>query len=324
MKNIFKLTNYLFLLFALSLMPFVFSTKVLAAPTVVIVKLPEYLNDREFEISYTALVPGGEIKTVTVQYMKDGGSWQTVDTLTTASGKVKLINSQINEDKKYYFKAIACDTSDVCVSDETSTTIDTAAPPKPENYSKEKISNQTYKIKWHNPGSDDLYKTYVYRSDKQDFDLNSGTEIAQVDITKNTDSEYVDWNVPDSSKAYYYALRNVDKAMNASDPIGDTYTTYVEVSPSPGEEGAGDQQSESGNWMLETGGSNQSAGGQSGQVLGEEGAQESPNPSTEEVVLGSEEATAPAEAETLIPRWVWFVGLGLILVGAGYYLSRKK
>lgn len=319
MKNIFDIKHYLFILISYFLLLITFSTAVLAAPTVAIVKLPEYSNQREFEVSYTAIATGGEIKAVQIEYKKEGDSWHLVDTLTTAAGKVKLINSQINEDKKYYFKATACDTADACVSDETSTTVDTAAPPKPENYSKEKVGTQSYKIKWHNPGSDDLYKTYIYRSDKQDFDLNSGTQIAAVNVTKNTDSEYMDWNVPDGSKPWYYALRNVDKANNASDPVGDTYAVIVEVSPSPGtliQSATGVQQSVSGGQMA--------AGGQtSGQVLGEE-AKESPAPSVEEVILQGEEATSPAKEETLIPRWVWFVGLGLILVGAGYWLKRKQ
>jgi hypothetical protein len=205
------------------------------SPIIALVDFPEYINNRNPEISYTALDIGeAGLREITLQVQKDGASWQNIGVYTEASRKVAIDSSKINSDGKYFFQATACDNNNNCATDATSTTIDTVAPPKPEGYSKEKTGTQTYKIKWHNPNADDLDKVYVYRSENQNFDLNSGTQISQVSVTKNTDSEYMDWVVPDSSKTYYYALRSVDKATNASDPVGDTYTTVVIVSPAPG------------------------------------------------------------------------------------------
>jgi hypothetical protein len=289
-------------------------------PMVSIVKLPEYTNDRDFEISYTALDAGGSgLKEVTVSYMKDGGSWQTIGSYSTASNKVNVNNSQLNEDKKYFFKAEACDNDSNCATDETNTTLDTSSPPKPEGYSKEKTGVQTYKIKWHNPNSDDLYKTQVYRSENKNFDLNSGTQVSEVSVTKNTDSEYIDWVVPDATKTYYYAIRNMDKATNVSDAVGDTYTVVVLVSPSPGTVVNQDQSPSSPLSPL----SPQvvtTANLRQGQVLGETEA--SPSALPEQTPYNDPTPELQSGSKKLLFGGIAFVGLVLILTG--YFLKKSR
>lgn len=161
---------------------------------------------------------------------KEGSGYQTIGIYTEHSRKISVDSSRIDEDKKYHFKATACDNENNCASDETFTTIDTTSPPKPENYSKEKYE-QGYKVKWHNPNSNDIYRVYIYRSENKDYDANDSTKIAEIGVAKNTDTTWINSPVPDPSKDYYYALRSVDKAGNASDLVGDTYSLLARQRP---------------------------------------------------------------------------------------------
>ena len=287
------------------------------APAVAIVKLPEYFNKRDFEISYTALDVGGAgLRDVHLEYHKQGEGWQDLGTYSESSRKVNLNSSQINEDKKYYFRATACDNENNCAPDETYTNIDTSSPPKPENYSKEKIGVQSYKIRWHNPDSDDLNKVYIYRSDKREFDANDSTKVAEQSVSKNTDSEWTDPVVPDSSKEYYYALRSVDKAGNASGLAGDTYTTYVtteEAAPGvPVGEEVGGQEVIIGQEPVVQ---------KVGEVLEEKDEAEA---TTEGQILGGEtDEAGPGEAKKM--PWKWLLAVAALgLIGISYWLFKKE
>lgn len=283
------------------------------APAVAIVKLPAYFNKKDFEISYTALDAGeAGLRDVHLEYKKEGGSWQDLGTYAESSQKVKLDGTQINEDKKYYFKATACDNENNCASDETYTNIDTSAPPKPENYSKEKIGVQSYKIKWHNPDSDDLDKVYIYRSDKREFDANDSTKVAEQSVSKNTDSEWTDSVVPDSGKEYYYVLCSVDKAGNASGLVGDTYTTYAtteEVAPGVP---VSDQEVIIGQELVVQ---------KVGEVLEEKDEAEA---TTEAQILGGEADEAVSE-EIKRASWIWLLVVVVLgLAGVGYWFFKKE
>lgn len=188
-------------------------------PVVKIVQLPSSMDTHDFEISYTAL-DGGEagLASVHLEFKKDGGSWQDLGTFSEVANKVSL-SGKITDDGKYFFKATACDHYGNCAVSETSTTVDSGQPSPPQDFHQEKTGGNTYKITWHNPDADDLAWVYIYRSDESEFTADDGTKIASVAVTKNTNSEYID-TVPDSSKTYYYALRAVDSAGNASDLVG--------------------------------------------------------------------------------------------------------
>ncbi len=289
-------------------------------PAVAIVQLPEYLNKRDFEISYTALDLGeAGLRDVHLEYLKEGGLWQDLGTFTEHANKTSLDGSKINEDKKYYFKATACDNENNCSSSETSTTVDTSAPPKPENYSKQKVSTKTYKITWHNPDSDDLDKVYVYRADKRDFNADEGTKIASVGVSKNSDSEYTDWAVPDENKEYFYAIRSVDKAGNGSDLVGDSITTSSEATTPTGETVNG-QTIEGQQPVVQTGPSDSQ-----GEVLSEkdpedkeeegESSQETGEVSNEEEILGE-------TTKKKLP-WLLIIG-GLGIIGIFYWLFKTS
>lgn len=192
-----------------------------SAPAVSIVQLPTYLNVDSFEISYTALDSGGSgLASVLLQFHKEGQGWQNLGTFTENSKKFDITPLQINEETKYYFKVTATDGAGNSNSSETITTIDRSAPPTPESYSKERLNSQTYRLRWHNTDSDDIYQVYVYRFDTAGFTANSSTLVAQVSVSKNTDNVW-DNAVPVADREYFYILRGVDRAGNASSPLGD-------------------------------------------------------------------------------------------------------
>jgi hypothetical protein len=323
--------------FAFILSLVLFSSGVLAVdsqdPLVSIVRLPEYLNKREFEISYTALDAGGSgLDTVAVSYKKEGEGWKSLGTFSDSSKKVKVTGSHVNTDAKYYFKAEACDHEGNCSSDETYTNIDTSAPPKPESFSKSKAGSQSYKIKWHNPDSDDLNKVYIYRSDSQEFTADDASKVAEVGVSKNTDSEWTDAVVPDSSKTYYYVIRNVDKAGNASDIVGDIkFTTVYKTEEPEGEAVSGDEALQGQEPFLSA--ETDSSGGGSGSILGEETeeATDEAKIATDSGELeknGQEQETAAnkdALADSIKRNswWIWSLG-GIALIGSLWYLLKKR
>lgn len=201
-----------------------------AGPSVSIVKLPEYMKTDNFAISYSTLAPAG-LKNVTIQFHKEGDSWQTLDIFTTNADQVS-VSGHIGSDATYYFSATACDNSDVCNTDYTQTKIDRVAPPKPEGFGKSRTSDHNYHLLWHNADSDDLYQVYVYRSTTAGFTADSGTQVATINVTKNTDTNF-DNAVPADGKDYFYLARSVDRAGNASDVVGDFLVNSTTVSSAP-------------------------------------------------------------------------------------------
>jgi hypothetical protein len=202
-----------------------------AGPSVAIVKLPEYLNTTNFNLSYSAIAPAG-LKNVTLAFHKEGDAWQTLSTFTTNSDQLNMQSHIGGEDNTYFFSATACDNSDLCNTDYTQTKLDRIAPPKPDHFYQDQPSSNVNRLHWTNGDSDDLYQVYIYRSDHLGFTADSGTQVGTVNVSKNTDSQW-DNSVPTDGKTYYYLLRSVDRAGNASDVTGDLQvnTTTVVIQP---------------------------------------------------------------------------------------------
>lgn len=201
------------------------SALAISGPSVSIVQLPILVNWTNFTISYSAIAPEG-LNNVTLQFHKEGNPWQTLQSYTTNSGDFGITNTQITGDTKYFFSATVCDNASNCTTDYTETTVDRVAPPKPTNFSNDKTTDTNHRIRWTNENSDDLYQVYVYRGDHLGFNADSGSQVATINVTKNTNSEFNN-AVPLDGKNYYYLLRSIDKAGNASDVVGDMEITYT-------------------------------------------------------------------------------------------------
>ena len=287
------------------------------APSTSIVQLPSYLNTDSFDVSYTAYDAGSGLNNVTLAFHKEGDGWSTLANFTTTSGKFSLTGSQITGDAKFYFQVTACDNSSNCASSDTSTTIDRQAPPAPESYQKEKISSQKYRLRWHTPNNSDVYRLYVYRSDQMGFTADSGSQVATFDVTPNFD-QTLDNDVPDANKDYFYILRIVDRAGNASGLVGDegatNYTTvYPSVTP-----GSSNPTGIPGQKLV--------ALSANGSVLGSSSDKLTPTP-TSSAPEALNPTVTPSNSETPAPSsrpWSLYGAITLVLFALGFTFLRRK
>jgi hypothetical protein len=188
-------------------------------PKIVITDLPEFITTNNIKISYSALTNDPSSIQVQFYYQKDGGSYNTFGSLLSgASGQIEVTSSQISEnEKEYCFKAeIVAGT----FSNETCTYYDQISPDSPNSYSKERINPNTYRIKWRTPNNDDFSRVFIYRGEVSGFTADGTTKIAEVGGAKDTAIEWDNGSL-DANKEYYYALRAIDKAGNASSLVGD-------------------------------------------------------------------------------------------------------
>ena len=162
-------------------------------------------------------------------YKKDGESFANLGSainLTSAPCLVDVTSSQINEQKKYFFK-VNVDGTEV----ETSTTYDVTAPSAIHDYGKERIGPTTYKIRWTNPGEGDFAQVFIYRGESPDFGADNDKIVAKIGGAPDAQMSWLDNGIsPD--KEYYYIVRALDKAGNSSSLVGDSQTTYQQVAPS--------------------------------------------------------------------------------------------
>ncbi len=190
---------------------------------VYITKLDSYLNKENFYLSYSALSENP----ISAQFYvrRDGdATWRTVGSLLNgASGQVEVKSGDIyGGDGKYFFKVVI---NSGTASDETSTTIDRSSPDPVRDYRKEKISDGHYKLHWRNPDNIDFDKVKIYRSENTNFTADSSTEVGTVWGTAGSEMTWENAAAP--GKEYYFAIRAIDKAGNASSVVADPETQVV-------------------------------------------------------------------------------------------------
>jgi len=155
------------------------------------------------------------------------------------TGTCNVTSSIISAEGTYEFYVRASADGDSTQSNSVAVEYKTGGPGAPTNYSKERPSNCSYKIKFRT--ADDggrTVKVEVYRSDQTNFDTNDSTRVGSVSLSSNTDGEYTQ-DVPECGKDYYYAIRAFDNAGIGSDVVGDriekvVYPTTTTVSPTQG------------------------------------------------------------------------------------------
>lgn len=201
--------------------------------------LPEYENTTAFKLSYSALQIDGKPISAQFYYQKEGDVWKSLGgALSGETGSVSTDWTYIGSEGKYNFKVIA-ESNGESVESQTQTTINWNAPSAPRDYSKERVNDNTYRLKWKTPIDDDFQSVIVYRSKEQNFTADSGTEVVRVGGGKDTNITWEDTGL-EINRDYYYALRTLDFAGNASYLAGDggTVTTIVTY-PTGTTQGAG-------------------------------------------------------------------------------------
>lgn len=192
--------------------------------TVYIQDLPEYVTSEGFKLSYSAL--SNSSVTARFYIRKDGdSSWrQFGGTLNGFSGWVQMGGSEVySGDGKYYFKV---EMNGGSAYDETNTIIDRGSPNPVSDYRKEKVAGGFYKLYWRIPDNEDFSRVFIYRSTDRNFTADGTTKAGEVGGSRNTNVIWENVGL-DASKDYYYAVRAVDKAGNASGLVSDPETSII-------------------------------------------------------------------------------------------------
>lgn len=204
-----------------------------AAVQVSISDLPERINKYDFKIYYTVL-DTRETPSYSVSgwMRKEGASWKQFDvTKTEPSGYFQAKGEYFEGEGKYYFKVIGNGVE----SGVEEVVIDFTSPGEPREYKKERVSTVSYRLSWRNPVDSDFEKVLVYRSEVRDFTADSSTLVGQRGGSPDQEMDFVDCCLA-SDKEYFYAIRAIDKAGNASGLVGDGGSTVlVEITPTPSE-----------------------------------------------------------------------------------------
>lgn len=186
------------------------------------IDMPSWVNWEPIYISYTALEAEGNPVEVKAYFKKDGEGWQQVGTSDKLSDTFKVERSYFPGDGVYkiYFK----ETNSGMTTPEESFNVDFTAPSGVSEYRKERKDANIYKICWKNPDNEDFDHVIIFRSEK----TNEGfSQVAEVSGSKNEEKCYEN-GTPDS-KDYYYVIRAIDHAGNASSTVGDSEVTTTQV-----------------------------------------------------------------------------------------------
>lgn len=146
-------------------------------------------------------------------------------------------NSIVNTNGTYQFYVQALAGSDSLDSSMVAVDYNTSGPGTPTSYSKEKINDCTWKIKFTTaPDAGKTVRVEAYRSSDASYNADSGNRFADIAIGSGQNGE-VSITVPDCSKTWYFAVRAFDTAGNGSGVIGDsqnvTVTTNSTVTTTP-------------------------------------------------------------------------------------------
>ena len=203
----------------------VLSTKSVGASTIISIQsLPSYVNTNTFKLSCTS---NGTSALFYVS--KHGGPFNSfggsID-LTTNQCITQVTSAQIDEQTDYKFKVVVDGTE----SSEISTIYDASGPSPVSGFSKERINDGEYKLRWKNPNDTDFDKVVIYRAQETGFSADGAHEIARVSGGPDSEMTYTDHFTPDASKNNYYLIRALDHANNSSGLAGDGgTTTYTET-----------------------------------------------------------------------------------------------
>ncbi len=203
-------------------------------------------NQSNFNVNFVAL--DLQNRPVTVKCFKkgpsDGGFSQFGSDFNLAAGgnsdNCVVDNSIVNTNGTYQFYVEAIAGSDDVSSNTVAVDYNTSGPSTPVSYSKEKISDCTWKIKF-TTASDGgkTVRVEAYRSDNSTFNADSGNMFASIAIGSAENGE-TSITVPDCNKTWYFAVRAFDTASNGSGVIGDSVntTTTSTTAPTPTTVGA--------------------------------------------------------------------------------------
>lgn len=223
-------TILIFVLFALSAK----SALAAAGDLSVKISLPKSpYNQNNFNVNFVAL--DQQNRPVTVKCFKkgpnDSGFVQFGSDFNLIAGGTSdncvVDGNVVNSQGTYQFYVQAVAGSDTVNSGTVSVDYNTSGPGTPVSYSKEKVNDCTWKIKF-TTASDNGKTTHVeaYRSDNPTYNADSGNMFYGTAIGSGQNGE-TSITVPDCTKTWYFSVRAFDDAGNGSGIVGDSNTITV-------------------------------------------------------------------------------------------------
>lgn len=311
-----KLKLFFFIILAIFLIP----VSVLAATFSVRIGQPKTpTNQDNFKLTFVALDIQTSGRNITVKCFKkgpsDGGYSQfDGDKILIEGGNTDYCNvtsSILNSNGTYSFYVTAEVPSEPIL---TSTTVfvdyNNSGPSTPISYSKERLNDCDYKIKFKTANDSKTSKVELYRSDSPSISIDSGHLVTTQNIGPNTEGSFTN-SVPTCGKEYYFAIRAVDNSDNVSGITGDSFTKVI-IEGSTTTTGTTTQQA-----LLAQGGS---------QVT-----EETPTEVAETAITPSSEATSTESGTPEVlgaqkSRWdnIRWLSIPLILIAAFFFLKSKK
>lgn len=183
-------------------------------------------NQNNLKLTFVALEIGGTSDIVVDCYKKlsTDSDYIKFDSKTLISGGntdyCNADSSVLNTAGEYsfYVKANGVQSNTVTVN------YNSSFPSTPVSYSKEKVNDCDYKIKFKTADDGKTVKVELFRSDTLSISLDSGGRVASTNIGPNTEGEFIN-SVPVCTKQYYFVIRAVDSSDNVSGTTGDSMTT---------------------------------------------------------------------------------------------------
>lgn len=183
-------------------------------------------NQNNLKLTFVALEVGGENDIIVDCYKKfsTDGDFTKFDSKTLIPGGntdyCNADSSVLNTAGEYsfYVKANGVQSNTVTVN------YNSYFPSTPVSYSKERLNDCDYKIKFKTADDGRTVKVELFRSDTKSISLDSGGRVASTNIGPNTEGEFTN-SVPVCGKEYFYVIRAVDNSDNVSGTTGDSNTT---------------------------------------------------------------------------------------------------
>lgn len=142
------------------------------------------------------------------------------------TGYCNVTSSILSNAGSYSFYVTAKAGGDSVTSSTVNVDFNTSGPNTPGSYSKERINNCDYKIKFKTADDSKTVKVELFRSDSLSISIDSGSRVSTQNIGPNTEGSFTN-SIPTCGKEYFYALRAVDNADNVSGITGDNFTKVI-------------------------------------------------------------------------------------------------
>jgi hypothetical protein len=274
-------------------------------------------NQNNLKLTFVALEVGGTANITVDCYKKysSDSSYVKFDSKTLIPGGntdyCSVDSSILSNAGEYKFYVEA----NGVVSNTVSIDYNKNYPSTPGSYSKERLNDCDYKIKFKTADDGRTVKVELFRSDTKNISLDSGGRVASQNIGPNTEGSFIN-SVPSCGKEYFYVIRAVDSSDNVSGTTGDS-STVTTVSTT----------STTGTITTET--------NAQGALLAGDGSQVSEDKTTpqDESTITLEDGTEAPSTESETPEvlgtetskkfdYRWFL-VALVVIG-GYFFFRSK